>query len=313
MTTTQRTVPLGRVDLHATLRTSLMLPNDPTVRMGPGWWERATRTPDGSGSIRVEWRADDVAPIDPTRAVGERLATVEVWGAGGPWLLERVERMLGLDDDVEGFDPEDGPLRAMWRRERNRRIAATASLWHDLAWFIIQQRVTTVDASDNWSHLVRVLGEDAPGPVPLRVPPTAETLGRMHYTEFHRFGIERQRAEHLRGAARIADRLATTVDTPFAEVEPKLAAVRGIGPWTRSCLALHTWGDADAVIVGDDGIPSMVTWFLAREERGDDNRMLELLEPFRPHRGRVLQLAFASGERPPRRHHRYARNPIRGR
>ncbi len=308
-----RTVELGRVDLSATLRTSLMLPGDPTVRLHTGRWERATLTPDGPGSIRVEWDPAAPAPIDPSSSCPTRLASVTAWGDGGSWLVERVERMLGLADDVTGFEPDTRPVRDVWRRERNRRIAGTATLWHDLVWFIIQQRVTTIDAASNWTQLVRELGTDAPGPVELRVPPTTDTLGRMHYTQFHRFGIERQRAEHLRTAARIADRFADAVDRPFAEIEPKLAAVPGIGPWTRSCLAMHTWGDADTVIVGDDGIPSMMTWFLAREERGDDPRMLALLEPYRGHRGRVLQLAFASGDKPPRRHHRYARNPIRGR
>ena len=308
-----RTVDVGRVDLPATLRTSLMLPGDPTVQLHTGRWERATLTPAGPGSIRVEWDPAAPPPIDPDTPDTTRLASVTAWGDGGPWLVERVGRMLGLADDVTDFDPTERPLRDVWRRERNRRIAATGTLWHDLAWFIIQQRVTTIDASSNWTQLVRELGDDAPGPVELRTPPTAQTLGRMHYTQFHKFGIERQRAEYLRTAARIADRFADSVDEPFAGIEPKLAAVPGIGPWTRTCLATHTWGEADAVIVGDDGIPSMVTWFLAREERGDDARMLELLEPYRPHRGRVMQMAFASGDKPPRRHHRYARNPIRDR
>ena len=37
---------------------------------------------------------------------------------------------------------------------------------------------------------------------------------------------------------------------------------------------------------------------------------LEILEPYRGHRFRVLQLIMASGDSPPRRHHRLARNPI---
>jgi hypothetical protein len=45
----------------------------------------------------------------------------------------------------------------------------------------------------------------------------------------------------------------------------------------------------------------MVSWLLAGERRGDDARMLQLLEPYRPHRYRVVRLAFAGGTRPPRR------------
>jgi 3-methyladenine DNA glycosylase/8-oxoguanine DNA glycosylase len=78
-------------------------------------------------------------------------------------------------------------------------------------------------------------------------------------------------------------------------------------------LAVHTWGERDTVIVGDDGIPSMVGWLLAREAGADDARMIELLEPYRPHRYRVVRLAFAGQVRPPRRHPRGRRTDIRGR
>ena len=47
--------------------------------------------------------------------------------------------------------------------------------------------------------------------------------------------------------------------------------------------------------------------------RGDDDRMIQLLEPYRPHRYRVIRLAIASGSRPPRRATRAPINPIRGR
>ncbi len=183
-------VDTGEIHLASTLRGFLMLPNDPTVNLANTRFERATRTPDGEGSIRVDWGSN-------------RTAVVEAWGPGGRWLLDRSDDMLGLTDDVSGFAPAEKPIREIWRRERNRRISRTGTLWHDLAWFIVQQRVTTVDASQQWNRLVSALGSPAPGPVELLVPPKPETVATMNYTDFHRFGIERRRAEHLRGAARI--------------------------------------------------------------------------------------------------------------
>ncbi len=53
---------------------------------------------------------------------------------------------------------------------------------------------------------------------------------------------------------------------------------------------VHAWWLAngyDAVVVGDYHLPSIVAWNLVGERRADDARMLELLEPFRPHRYRV--------------------------
>lgn len=51
--------------------------------------------------------------------------------------------------------------------------------------------------------------------------------------------------------------------------------------------------DPDAVPTGDLHLPHLVCWGLGREPRGSDARMLELLEPFRGHRGRVCRLLHA--------------------
>jgi len=49
------------------------------------------------------------------------------------------------------------------------------------------------------------------------------------------------------------------------------------------------------VPVGDFHIPNTVSWALAGEPRGSDERMLELLEPFAGHRGRVIRLLKSAG------------------
>jgi 3-methyladenine DNA glycosylase/8-oxoguanine DNA glycosylase len=59
-------------------------------------------------------------------------------------------------------------------------------------------------------------------------------------------------------------------------------------------------GDPDTVVVGDYGIPAMIAWSLAGERTADDDRMLELLEPERPHRARAVALIMTIGLAPPR-------------
>ena len=51
---------------------------------------------------------------------------------------------------------------------------------------------------------------------------------------------------------------------------------------------------------GDYHLPDQVAWALAGEPRADDARMLELLEPWRGHRGRVLRLLGAGAGAAPR-------------
>jgi 3-methyladenine DNA glycosylase/8-oxoguanine DNA glycosylase len=75
--------------------------------------------------------------------------------------------------------------------------------------------------------------------------------------------------------------------------------LRGLGPWSVAEVARTALGDADAVSVGDFHVPNVVAWALTGEPRGTDERMLELLEPYRPHRGRVQRLLEASGIRAP--------------
>jgi 3-methyladenine DNA glycosylase/8-oxoguanine DNA glycosylase len=83
----------------------------------------------------------------------------------------------------------------------------------------------------------------------------------------------------------------------------RLQALPGLGPWTAAEVALVALGDADAVPVGDYHLPSIVSWSLTGEADGDDDRMLELLDPYRGHRGRVIRLLVAAGGtlRPARR------------
>jgi hypothetical protein len=52
--------------------------------------------------------------------------------------------------------------------------------------------------------------------------------------------------------------------------------------------------------VGDFHLPDLVCWALAGEPRGDDVRMLELLEPHRGQRARLVRLLELSGSAPPR-------------
>ncbi|MGX5654989.1 DNA-3-methyladenine glycosylase 2 family protein, partial [Geodermatophilus nigrescens] len=131
-------------------------------------------------------------------------------------------------------------------------------------------------------------------------PPPPEVFGRLSTPQLHLAGLERRRAQTLVTAAVALVRHQDLADGDVAAGTAALRGVPGFGPWTTGCLAALTWGDRDAVIPGDSGIPSLVAWVLAGRRRADDAAMLELLAPHRPHRYRVLGLVMASGRRPPR-------------
>ena len=65
--------------------------------------------------------------------------------------------------------------------------------------------------------------------------------------------------------------------------------------------------------VGDFHLKNLVTYALTGEPRGTDEHMLELLEPFAGHRGRVCLLIESSGLTAPRFGPRIRIEPIAGR
>jgi 3-methyladenine DNA glycosylase/8-oxoguanine DNA glycosylase len=87
---------------------------------------------------------------------------------------------------------------------------------------------------------------------------------------------------------------------PPAEALARLRSIPGVGPWTAAETARSAFGDPDAVSVGDFHLKNVVCWALAREPRGTDERMLELLEPYAGQRARVARLIEMSGIQPPK-------------
>ncbi|MEA2001545.1 MAG: DNA-3-methyladenine glycosylase 2 family protein [Actinomycetota bacterium] len=233
------------------------------------------------------------------RVAGDVITTTAV-GPGAESALAGMPRMLGLDDDPTEFAAVGGPLRDLHRNYRGLRLGSTGRVFDVLLPTILGQRVTTAEAKKSYRRLCQALGEPAPGELDLTLPPLPEALARMSYEEFHAFGVERSRAQILIEVARRASRLEEMVTMNHPEAMRRLGAVKGIGPWTIAQVMGVAWGDRDAVPLGDFHLPNTVAWLLAGEPRGTDERMEELLEPFRPHRRRAIILIKLSGVKAPR-------------
>jgi 3-methyladenine DNA glycosylase/8-oxoguanine DNA glycosylase len=265
-------------------------------RAADGWW-RATWTPAGPATVHV-------------REVGATIEA-EAWGAGAAHVLDGVPGLVGLLDEPDGFDPTPHPLVAeLHRRLPGLRLGRTGAITEAAFPTICEQKVTTLEAKRSWRAAVRRWGEPAPGPAGLRLPPHPATLARLPYFELHRVGLERKRADTIRRVAREAGRLDPMVDRGPVAVTARLESIVGVGPWTSAEVTSVALGDPDAVSVGDYHLPHQVCLALAGERVGSDERMLELLEPFRGHRQRVIRLILAAGIRRERRAPRYAPRDI---
>jgi 3-methyladenine DNA glycosylase/8-oxoguanine DNA glycosylase len=261
-------------------------PYDPTARLGRGqvWW--ATRTPDGPATLHVTARPTDAA-IDG-----------EAWGPGADAILERLPAIVGADDAVASFVALDPVVAELHRRLPGLRIPRAGSVVSLLLPAILEQRVTTREAHRQWAAVVRAYGEPAPGPDPLRLPPAPEVLRAVPYFALHRFGIERRRADVLLRVARHAHRLEEAAAMTIADAYRRIRAIPGVGAWTAAVVGQVALGDADAVRLGDFHLPHQVAWALAGERRATDERLIELLEPYRGHRARVCRLIVSAGRGP---------------
>jgi 3-methyladenine DNA glycosylase/8-oxoguanine DNA glycosylase len=279
-------VPTPRpIDLELTLGPLVRGAGDPTMRIvGAEVW-RASRTPDGPVTVRF---GQAVGGID-----------VQTWGPGSSWLLERAPEWCGALDDDSGFAPSNSLVRDLWRRLRGIRIPRTGLVTERLIPVVLEQKVTGLEARRAYRRLANALAEPAPGPAAFTLPPDPARIAALPYYAFHPFGIERRRAEVLRSVCAREAWLDAAIDLPVADAEERIGMLRGLGPWSVAEVARTALGDADAVSVGDFHVPSIVAWALAGEPRGTDERMLELLGPYRPHRGRVQRLLEASGIRAP--------------
>ena len=241
----------------------------------PGrWW--ATRTPDGVGTLQV--------------VLVDRNARATAWGPGAEWLLEQTPRLLGSEDDPEGFEPRHELIDRLARRFPFCRFGRSDRVFESVMPTILGQKVTTTEAGRSLHKILRRLGERAPGPVELWIQPSPQRLASMGYEDFHSLGVERKRAETIIRAAHRARRMEEVCSMSPSDGLRRLMAFRGIGIWTASQALAAATGDPDAIAVGDYHLPNTVTWALSGEPRGDDERMLELLEPYAGHRGRVIHL-----------------------
>jgi 3-methyladenine DNA glycosylase/8-oxoguanine DNA glycosylase len=279
-------VPLD-VDLRSSLRPLVASAQDPTIRLRPDRVVRALLSPEGPATVEV------------TRDGGAGFRA-QAWGPGAGWALEHAPGLVGATDTHHGLTDASHPLVARAaRRLVGLRIVRSGLVWDLLVPTILAQRVTGGEAARSWTRIVRAWGEPAPGPHQLLLPPAPARLATTPYWAFHRFGVERARAVAIIEAARRIERLQEAVALPHDAAIARFCAVAGLGPWTAALVLRTAAGDPDHVEVGDFHVKNQVSWALAGEARGSDARMLELLEPYRGQRGRVVRLLVASGVRAP--------------
>lgn len=294
----QRTVDLPfPIDLHRTFHGIRRGQHDPTCRFDDSGVWRASRSPAGPVTVRLVAHGDEVEAT--------------AWGEGAEAALDAVPSLIGCHDDASDFEPAHPVVARLWRDFAAVRIPRSGAITETLINVVLEQRVTTFEARRAQTQLVTRWSEPAPGMGDLMLPPDPEILAGVAYYDLHVIGVERARADTVRRAAASARRLEALALLPPVEAHHRLTSIVGVGPWSAAEVALVALGDADAVPVGDVHLPSIVTFALTGEAVDSDDAMLEVLEPFAGHRGRVIRLIGAAGISAPRHGPRYAPRDIR--
>ncbi len=275
------------LDLRLTLAPTRIGRGDPCTHVRADEAVRATRTPIGPAALHLQVRADQL--------------TAQAWGDGAEWALEHVPLLVG------GADTDDwvshNPLIAdLQRRMPGLRIGATHRVFESLVPAVCGQKVSGYEAKRAFRQIVESLGDPAPGPpaLGLLLPPDPKRLASTSHQDLHLLGLERARADVLRRVAARATSIEDLVAAPSEQAEQGLRSLTGVGVWTAAVVRTAAFGDPDAVPVGDPALKHLVAWVFTGERRGTDAQMLDLLEPFRGQRGRVVRLLKASGLGPPR-------------
>ncbi|HYI22893.1 MAG TPA: hypothetical protein VEX62_09690 [Candidatus Limnocylindrales bacterium] len=258
-------------------------PGDPQMRLTGHSAMRAMRLRSGPATLAFDRDGQDME--------------VRAWGPGASEALEIAPGLIGLDDDASGLVAHHLLVADLVRRLPGLRMTRGSSVMEALVPSILGQKVTGTEARHGHRELLIRHGARAPGPLGLRLPPSPEKLARMPYWAFHPLGVERRRADAIRAAAAVAPALEQIRDLSPDEGRRRLLSVAGIGPWTAAETMRLALGDPDAVSVGDFHLPRLVGWAFARERYADDTRMLELLEPYRGQRARVVMLLEHGGIR----------------
>jgi 3-methyladenine DNA glycosylase/8-oxoguanine DNA glycosylase len=283
-----RDIEIGLVplDLHATMALQHLGRFDPTGSAGPDWFGKVHLDAEGRPLTWRFLRTDAGMRVQVSGDADAARAALPAFAAQFP-----------LTDGATDFRPDHPVLRRLAKAFRGLRLLRVPWTFDVAAGAVLQQRVRWSVACSDFRRIAERWGTRTAAGVAF---PTARQLAAVPVHALEAIRIDAKRARALAGLAR-ADSFHGFLrpDTAPHELRQRLARITGIGPWTVNMIAGFAHGDADAVPVGDLHIPSQVTSALAGEPEGTDVRMLELLEPFRGQRFRVVRLLTWASRRAP--------------
>ena len=167
-----------------------------------------------------------------------------------------------------------GPLDEEGRR-RGRPLEPYGALVRS----IVGQQLSTKAARTIYERLTDMFGGRTPSPAELLAADPEQVRAA---------GLSRPKVSYLRSLAEHVEsgelELARLSELRDAEVSAQLTAVKGLGQWTADMFLIFHLGRPDVLPVGDLGIRRAVERAYGLAEIPDAAQLVEIAEPWRPHR-----------------------------
>lgn len=213
--------------------------------------------------------------------------------------LYAARGLAALDDDPTDFYAmvKGHALLGRLVRDRDVRMTRTPTVFEAFAEMVLGQLVTSQEARASKRRLWAHAGALVPG-TDLRAAPTAREVMDVPPWKLREMGVGARRVSALREGAKRGDALERLREREPEDAMGALESLRGVGPWTSNGVAASALGYADAVPFGDLWVPRLVTEALGGGPDGDDETLLAVLAPFRPHRARVCRVLEEGAPRP---------------
>ena len=264
--------------------------HDPSLRLSENRCVFTQHTPDGPVEVELTHSTNHDSPV-----------IARCWGLGGEWILEHLPQILGFVDDPTQFQPTTARLRRLHQQHLGMRMTHLPLVAPQVVKVILMQLVSWRDAVGSWRRLLERWGAESPGPNNLRIPPSLADLRARQPFELIECGIIPKLIRTLKNVATVERHLEHAATLGPEEFKTRMLKTPGIGEWTTQYVLGTALGQSDALITGDYGLPNTVAWYFKRQDRADDARMIELLEPYAGHRFRVVRLLWIGGIQAPRR------------
>lgn len=219
----------------------------PTAEAGdPTYYARTLALPHGPATVRLGLGGTDAAPHVTCEA---HLADV----ADLAPLVARVRRLLDLDADAQAIDEAlaaDPALAASVASAPGRRVPGSVDAEEILFRALIGQQVSVASARTALARLTEALGTTVDLGGFSRLFPTAEQIAEGGRALLRGPG---RRIDTIIGTAEaLAEgRLVIDVGESREELERRLTALPGIGPWTAGYVAMRVLGSPDILLTSD--------------------------------------------------------------